>query len=370
MIIIAAQCFPPDVGGIENMMGGLAAAAAAGGERVVVYADAHPDASDDRLPYEVRRIGGWKPLRRRRKGAAVAAAAAKERAALVICDSWKSLEHVPSAIKSPVHCLAHGMEVPADLPPGKARRIRRVYGKAARVIANSRYSADLARRVAPDPERVGVATPPIPPQPEPEPAAVAALERDLGLTPGASGPLVAYVGRLEPRKGVDRVIDAAARLREAYPGLVVAVAGGGDDRARLEAHALSRGAQDRVRFLGRVDEARKIALMARADVFAMPTRREGASVEGFGIVYLEAAWHGTPALAGREGGAADAVLDGQTGRLCDGADPDDVTGVLHALLGDPVERKRMGFLAKAHAREQVWSLRLGDFLAAEVSSAP
>jgi phosphatidylinositol alpha-1,6-mannosyltransferase len=58
-----------------------------------------------------------------------------------------------------------------------------------------------------------------------------------------------------------------------------------------------------VNYLGLVDEASKAALLAEADIFAMPTRREGASIEGFGIVYLEAAWHGCPSLAGRDGGA-------------------------------------------------------------------
>ena len=85
----------------------------------------------------------------------------------------------------------------------------------------------------------------------------------------------------------------------------------GPDRERLEALAKETGAP--TVFLGRISEIEKAALFAEATLFAMPTRAEGDSVEGFGIVYLEAAWHGAPALAGREGGAAAAVKEGETG---------------------------------------------------------
>jgi phosphatidylinositol alpha-1,6-mannosyltransferase len=83
----------------------------------------------------------------------------------------------------------------------------------------------------------------------------------------------------------------------------------------------------------------------------MPARREGASVEGFGIAYLEAAWHGCPSLAGFEGGAEDAVEDGVTGLLCDGADQAAVTAGLAALLADPARRRAMGEAAAARVRQ-------------------
>ena len=78
----------------------------------------------------------------------------------------------------------------------------------------------------------------------------------------------------------------------------------GADRGRLEALAASLGVSQAAVFLGRVSDAEKAALLAAADVYAMPVRREGPSVEGFGIGYVEAAWFGVPSLAGRDGGAA------------------------------------------------------------------
>lgn len=104
-------------------------------------------------------------------------------------------------------------------------------------------------------------------------------------------------------------------------------------------------------------------LVLQIDLFAMPARREGDSVEGFGLVYLEAGWFGSPSLAGRDGGAAEAVQDGETGLLCDGAEGRDVTQALARLIDDPVLRASLGAAAAEHARRQVWARRVGEYLA-------
>lgn len=371
MIIIVTQCFPPDVGGIENYMGGLAGAAAAAGRRVMVFADGAGPASDapTLMPrgVDVRRFGGWKPLRRRRKAAALAAALADAAVDRVICDSWKSVETALSARRGraapPVWSLAHGMEVPAAPRPSKRRRIIDAFANVARILANSDFTATRLRPFLPADADLRVETPPIPPQPPAAPAARAALRARLHSSTGASGgPLIATLCRLEPRKGVDQVLRAASVLRVAHPGLHVAVAGDGPDRPRLE--ALSAELQAPALFLGRVTEAEKAALFAEADLFAMPSRMENDSVEGFGIVYLEAGWHGAPSLAGVAGGASSAVTAGETGWLCDGADPQAVTAALAEAVQDPVERARRGAAAAAHARRQIWSERVDAFIGA------
>src|SRR5262249_13231710 len=149
-------------------------------------------------------------------------------------------------------------------------------------------------------------------------------------------PVIATIARLEPRKGVDAVIRALPELRQHHPNCIYAIAGAGEDRARLEELAASLGVRDATVFLGRGSEGLKAALLASCDVFAMPVRREGRSVEGFGISYSEAGWFGVPALAGRDGGAADAVLHGETGLVCDGSNQSEVTRSLLLLLGDEV----------------------------------
>lgn len=365
MIVISTQCFPPRLGGIETLMGGLALTARAAGHDVAVYADSDQAAESwdgaDGANLVISRFGGVKPVRRWLKARAVLAHLRGGSARLIV-DSWKSLEPIDGArLKATgarVVCLAHGMEFPAAPKKRKRARILAALAKADLVLANSRYTLSQAEPYLNAMTDRGVATPPISSQPSVDPAIAGSLAARIG----AATPLVATLCRLEPRKGVDRLIEAVADLSARHPGLRLAVAGGGPDRPRLETLAASLGVSDRIIFLGRVSEAEKAALYDQVDVFAMPARREGDSVEGYGIVYLEAGWYGTPSLAGADGGAVDAVLDGETGLLCEGADPIAVRAAMERMISDPASRAAMGEAAARHARANLWSARIGDFV--------
>jgi phosphatidylinositol alpha-1,6-mannosyltransferase len=112
-----------------------------------------------------------------------------------------------------------------------------------------------------------------------------------------------------------------------------------------------------------MDGEPKAALFATADAFVMPARRVGNSVESFGIVYIEAGWYGLPSIAGRDGGAGDAVLDGRTGLLCDPFTQTDVTQQILRLLDDAALRKRLGAAAAERARGELqWKAGLQRYL--------
>ncbi len=357
MHLILTQCFPPTLGGIETTMGALARALAERGGAVQVLADGGDTPFGRDAPpehgYALTRFGGFKPLRQWLKGRAAAKIAAKG-AQGVICDSWKSLEALPP-LPCPVSCLAHGSEFPVGADPARTARIRRALAKADLIAANSAYTADLVRPHLGPKTRLRIAVTPISPPAQPDAAALRGFEA-LGR------PLIVCLCRLEPRKGVDRLIEAVAELGTRHPGLTLRVGGDGPDRPRLEALARDKGLDPEAVFPGRVSEGEKSALLAAADVFAMPARREGASVEGYGLVYLEAGWFGVPSLAGQEGGAADAVDDGRTGLLCDGASLAAVTQALDRLLSDSDLRQRLGAAAQARAHAETWALRVDDFL--------
>ena len=144
------------------------------------------------------------------------------------------------------------------------------------------------------------------------------------------------------------MIDAAARIG---PSVQVAIAGRGRDLDRLERRA--RGRAD-VRFLGPIPEADLAPLHAAADVFAMCCRDRwgGLEAEGFGIVFLEAAASGVPAVAGRSGGSHEAVEDGATGFVVEPQDVDGVARVLGELCADPGRRAAMGAAARRRAVEE------------------
>jgi phosphatidylinositol alpha-1,6-mannosyltransferase len=154
---------------------------------------------------------------------------------------------------------------------------------------------------------------------------------------------------LVPRKGFDVLLDAVTGLDDVH----VAIAGSGRDRDRLERRARPLG--DRVSFLGAVTEADLPMLFGCADVFAMLCRDRwlGLEAEGYGIVFLEAAACGVPAIAGCSGGSGEAVLDGETGFV---VEPRDVLGVraaLARLLADADLRDRLGAAARRRVEAEL-----------------
>jgi phosphatidylinositol alpha-1,6-mannosyltransferase len=149
---------------------------------------------------------------------------------------------------------------------------------------------------------------------------------------------------------MDVLIRAAALLAPARPDLTIAIGGSGRDRGRLERLARSAGAP--VRFLGRVADADLAAAYGCADVFAMLCRNRwgGLEQEGFGVVFVEAAACAVPQVAGNSGGAAEAVVDGETGLVVDRpADPGIVAAALARMLDDSTWRRRLGDAARARA---------------------
>jgi phosphatidylinositol alpha-1,6-mannosyltransferase len=284
----------------------------------------------------------------------------------VFCDSWKSIELL-ARTPVPVAVMAHGMEFLAAGSERKRRRIARAFSKARTVIANSRFTADLARPYLPAPTHLSIVHPPIHPQPAPSAAAV---QRLSALTQDAR-PLLAGLARLEPRKGFDRVIQALPSLARRFPRIKLVLGGTGSDAGRLETLAREAGVADRLHLLGRIGADDKAALLSCADLFVMPTRREGSSVEGFGIVYAEAAWYGVPSLAGAEGGGGEAVRDGETGRVVAGEHREAVEAAIEELLADDVRRKAMGAAARNHVlRSGTWQTTLQRYLDGTLRSCP
>jgi phosphatidylinositol alpha-1,6-mannosyltransferase len=146
---------------------------------------------------------------------------------------------------------------------------------------------------------------------------------------------------------MDVLIAAAARLAPGHPDLLVAIAGSGRDRSRLERLATRLGAP--VAFMGRIAEDDLAAFHACGDVFAMlcHDRWFGLEQEGFGIVFVEAAACGVPQVAGRSGGSHEAVDDGVTGLVVDR--PRDVVDVAEAIAA-LLDRDRAAMAAASRAR--------------------
>ena len=167
------------------------------------------------------------------------------------------------------------------------------------------------------------------------------------------------VARLDQRKGHDMVIRA---LRHLGNDVIYLIAGRGREEDRLRALAGDLGVQDRVRFLGFVPDSDLPTIYNLCDVFVMPNRvTEGTElegdIEGFGISFLEAGACEKPVVAGRSGGAVEAVLDGQTGLLVDPQSEEEITGALQRLLDTPPFSESLGRQARQRIeREFDWRI--------------
>jgi phosphatidylinositol alpha-1,6-mannosyltransferase len=256
----------------------------------------------------------------------------------------------PRLRAAPFVVVAHGAEITVyGRMPVTGALGGRVLRHAAAVVAAGTYPAREAERTAKRALR-GVVVPPGVDverfRPVVDDAERSAIRESFGLP--VQRPFVLGVSRLVPRKGFDVLIDALARLDR---DVVLAIAGGGRDRARLERRAGARGVHDRVRFLGRVPDDRLPALYRCADMFAMPCRERwgGLEAEGFGIVFLEAAASGLACVAGRSGGAHEAVADGVTGLVVEPRDVTALARTLDTLLRADARRSAMGDAGRRRA---------------------
>jgi glycosyltransferase involved in cell wall biosynthesis len=173
----------------------------------------------------------------------------------------------------------------------------------------------------------------------------------IGYTPRAGTraptPVFSYLGRLKKYKGVHHVIEAFAAL--AHPTARLEIAGAGDYRPLLERLARTLDLGERVRFLGRISEQEKLALLRRswALVFASPK-------EGWGITNLEAAACGTPVVASNSPGIRESVRDGETGFLVTHGDVGAMAAAMSRLASDVLQVERLGTKARRFAETFTW----------------
>lgn len=187
--------------------------------------------------------------------------------------------------------------------------------------------------------------------------------RNLGLDPDR--PTVTSISRLVPRKGMRFLIHAAAVLRDRLPDLQVAIAGEGREYRHLREAIRRHRLSGTVRLLGEVPASAVADVHRAGDVCAMlcHDRWRGVEQEGFGIVLVEASACGRPVVAGRSGGAVDAVQDGVTGTLVDARNVPDVVTALASYLENPEHARLVGAQGRRRAESVFrWDLQAARFV--------
>jgi phosphatidylinositol alpha-1,6-mannosyltransferase len=361
MILVSTQCFAPRPGGIETLMHALCVQLYNNGHVLRVFADsgkAAQDRSFDRSQvFTILRYGGIKPWRRRTKARAIRQALTHAGARALLVDSWKSLEHMDAAGTPHTVCLAHGSEFP--LQPGTSKTLRIVHSlnKAAVIIANSAYTAGRVARYTGADDRIHVIHPGIDPPAAVDPATSARVQRSIA----GRSPLLISIARLEPRKGLDLALSIMPPLVRKFPRLLYIIAGEGTQRIRLQRSVAAAGLEDHVLFCGRLQEPAKSCYLQSSDVFLLPGTSVGDDVEGFGMAYIEAAAHGIPAIAGRCGGAVEAVIHGHTGMVCDAEQDGELLTAVAGLLENPERRRQLGENARNRSAAFLWPNKIKDY---------
>jgi phosphatidylinositol alpha-1,6-mannosyltransferase len=272
-------------------------------------------------------------------------------AELIVLDPAVPLGIIGPWLDLPYAVVLHGAEVtvPGRLP-GSKKVLSNVLCKASIIIASGTYPAKEAQRAAGRNLDISVVTPgvdiqrfrPLSQQQKVDARAHFSIDENTDLIVGIS--------RLVPRKGFDVLIRAVAHLVNDFPNLRLVIGGTGRDRNRLE--RIIRELRAPVTMLGRISNDDLPMLYGCADICAMLCRSRwgGLEQEGFGIVFAEAAACGVPQIAGQSGGAADAVVDGETGLIIRNPNRvDDVVAGLRQLLNDETRRKKMGEASRLRA---------------------
>ena len=248
---------------------------------------------------------------------------------------------VAGLLGRPVLIYAHGEELTNWGRGRKFALMCFVFRRADAVLANSDFTRDtLAGVLGVDPGRIAVVYPTVDENRFQPGLSGEDLRAGLGLSKAQR--LILSVGRLQRRKGFDSVIRALPLLLQEGLDAHYTVIGIGDDAEYLRRLAAELGVSDRVHLLSHVSYEDLPRWYAACDVFAMPNRDIDGDTEGFGLVFLEAASAGKPAVAGVAGGTGSAVIDGVTGLRVDAEQLEAITGALARLLRDPMEAQRMG----------------------------
>ncbi|MBJ7457964.1 MAG: glycosyltransferase family 4 protein [Thermoleophilaceae bacterium] len=348
-ILLLSPDFPPGKGGIQLLTGKLAEGLAS--DKLTVLARSSAAAGKGSTPPEsarvlrlpqVARFGQYGNVLIYNLVALMLALVTRPDAILV-----GHVITVPAArlasrlLRRPYVLLLYGQEI-----PHRPELVRWGARGAHATVAISRHAEDEALKAGAPAERIRVINP-----------GIDLPDREPGSTPRPRRPTIVTIARMVDRyKGHDVMIEAVDQLRITMPELHWVVIGDGPQREKYEKRVVDRALEENVTFLGIVGDSERDDVLASADVFAMPSRvPPGGGGEGFGLVYLEAGGHGVPVVAGDEGGAMDAVVDGVSGLLVDPRDANAVAAALDSILTDRVLATRLSEGARAEAESRSWA---------------
>jgi len=348
MFLIVTRSFPPELGGMQSLMWGLTKEMSKN-FMIKVFADYQDNHKefDKKENFSIERVGGIKFLRKIRKAQLINEYCKENKVQGIIADHWKSLELIKTDKKK--YCLIHGKEI--NHPKGSSlnNRIIKVLNSTEKVIANSEYTKNLAINNDVIKEKIIVINPGVDPIKELNKKSLEKVESLLKI----KTPRLITVSRFDKRKNHEKVIMALRNLKQQYPDIVYICIGYGDEERNLKKLVQELNLSSQVMFFKDISNDLKNALIAKSDIFVMPSIIHKTSVEGFGIAYVEAAQYSIPSLGGKDGGASDAIEHNKTGLICDGNDLNDIYSSLNIMIQNK-KYLELGKNAKDYVKKFQW----------------
>ncbi len=328
MYLLITRTFPPELGGMQNLMWGLARSLAKL-NLIKVFADYHENHEefDSSVSFSIERVSGMKLIRKYRKSYLINDYIENNKnVECLIADHWKSLELIKTNKKK--ICLIHSKEINHPRGSGLNKKVLSVLNNVDRVVANSNYTKNLAIDLGVDEKKIVVINPGVDPVIE---VPKKYLDEAEEILKGKKNRLIT-VSRFDKRKNHEKVIMAVRNLKEIYPDIIYTCIGYGDEEEKLKKLVVELKLEDQVNFLKDIPTDLKNALIVKSNIFVMPSIIYKKSVEGFGIAYVEAAQYGIPSIGGKDGGASDAIIHEKTGLICDGNKLEDIYSSIDTLF--------------------------------------
>ena len=327
MHLIVTRSFPPELGGMQSLMWGLARELSKN-FMIKVFADHsenHKD-FDEQASFSIERVGGIKMLRKYRKAQLINEFIKKNKIEGIIADHWKSLELIKSNKKK--YCLIHSKEINHPKGTSLNKRVLNVLNNIEKVIANSEFTKNLAIDCGVNQNKIIVINPGIDPADELDKKSLDKVESLLKV----KTPRLITVSRFDKRKNHEKIVMALRNLKQIYPDIVYICVGYGDEEENIKKLVKELDLEAQVMFFKDISNELKNALVAKSNIFVMPSIIHKKSVEGFGIAYVEAAQYGIPSIGGKDGGAFDAIDHEKNGLICDGNNLDDIYSSINSML--------------------------------------
>ena len=355
MYLIVTKAFPPEIGGMQNLMWGLTKEMSKN-FMIKVFADYQENHKefDDKENFSIERVGGIKFLRKIRKAQLVNEYLKENKVQGIIADHWKSLELIQTNKKK--YCLIHGKEINHLRGSLLNKRANKVLNNVEMVIANSEYTKNLAINNGVNKDKLIVINPGVNPVKKLNKKSLEKVESLLKI----KTPRLITVSRFDKRKNHQKIIMSLRNLKQQYPDIVYICIGYGDEEENLKKLVQELNLGSQVMFFKDISDELKNSLIAKSNIFVMPSIIHKTSVEGFGIAYVEAAQYGIPSLGGKDGGASDAIDHEKTGLICDGNNLDDI----YSSLSSMIENKKyleFGKNAKDYVSKFEWQKILEEY---------